>query len=158
MYYLVTCCICGASIERFPRIVRTGYDLTKMDNVILYDFLWRADEDDFFDPENCQIEVERITPDTLNSQKKEKIMKDLYNRTSEGIMDILQLPEEEHSKMDEWLAGQNVSLEELQSAEHMSREYEIHRINVTPENELPLLLGSLKSDAAKTRLSERMRQ
>lgn len=93
-------------------------------------------------------------------------MKDILIRASEGIMETLELPEEEHTQVDGWL-NQYLSLEDLQSAinperlimtiTQISNLYEVHKVETTLEDELPLLIGNLKSSWAKTELEKRMK-
>lgn len=103
----------------------------------------------------------RKSPGTISrtrfSKRKEKIVKEIRIQAIKNIAEILEIPDEEHAQLDEWVMWQEVSLEELQDVSHMSRLYEKHKVLVTPPKELPLLIDTLKTNKGKEALEKRLK-
>ncbi len=136
--------------------IKSPLNLDCIESEILYNFIF-TDKDDTFNMDDCEITVTRESILTLTRKTKENIVKNLYIEAGEDIMTYLKLSDDQHMKVDEWLATQNVSLDELTSTVHTSEQYEIHVVETAPVKELPLLIGNLHTDEAKTKLEERIK-
>lgn len=149
----------GGEVTTISYIIRSEMNLLEEELVVLYNFI-HTSPDDIYDPVDCEIIVEiEDTKDTktFTLKRKEAIVKEIYLETTENVANVLQIPEEKWTKLNEWVCGLAVSLEELQNTMWVAGQYEVHQVELVSEKELPLLIESLKTDAGKRELERRLK-
>ncbi len=138
-------------------IIKCKEDPNEIEPEILYKFVCN-DPNDYYDPENCEIEIQSYEPIlNLTSRRKEKIVKEIIAEAAEGVIEILEAPDEEHDKIREWVFSQNISIEDFRSYYWLTGEYEKHKVNTIPREDLPLLIDNLKTMTGQDALTERLK-
>lgn len=84
-------------------------------------------------------------------------MKDEFIQAFKNISEFLETPDDELDTLEQWTMNLAVSLGELQDTSHLARLYEVEKTLSISRNELPLLIGQLKTTHAQELLTKRLK-
>ena len=138
--------------------VNSEVDLTKVPDEILYRAFFRTYDDDFNIDEHS-LKTEKAEILTFTEDKRDSIMEDFYLEAMEVIADDLDLEygTEEWNKASTWLHEAELSMEEIVASWLLTRRYEEYIVANTPKEDLPLLVGRLKSEDGIKKLESRLK-
>ncbi len=138
--------------------VNSEVDLTKVPDEILYRAFFRTYDEDF-NIDSYSLKTEKVEILTFSNDKKESLMEDFYLEAMEEIANDLDLEygTEEWNKASKWLHEAKLSMEEIVASWLLTRRYEEHMVANTPKEDLPLLVGNLKTEDGIKKLESRLK-
>lgn len=139
--------------------VNSNVDLTKVPDEILYRAFFSENAGDDFNIDEHTIKTKKAEILTFTEDQRDSLMEDLYLEAMHEIADDLDLEygTEEWNKASTWLHEAGLSMEEIVASWLLTRRYEEHMVANTPKEDLPLLVGQLKSEDGIKKLESRLK-